>query len=91
MKSNSEFVDNKFKTLSDILEVEVKFSQDGNDQNLVHPVYDVNEMLSRLVGLFVLTGLHVPVSFAPSYNNVHANVEFWKESIKKQTEQNPES
>ena len=72
------FIDEKMRKLSDAMEVEIKFAQDEKDAGLVHPVYDANAIISKMIALFVYSGMNVPVTFAPSYNNVHASIELWK-------------
>lgn len=65
--------------------IEVKFTPDPQDQGRVIPAYDVNAILSKMIALFVFSGLSVPSSFAPPYNRVHADVEWWKKYMAEAT------
>ena len=35
--------------------------------------------MSKILALMVYSGITVPSTFAPGYNRVHADVEFWKQ------------
>ena len=88
----NEFIDEKLRTLSDAMEVEIKYCQEKDSEGKVLPAYDVNSIISKMIALLVYSGLHVPSSFSPSYNSVHAGVEYWKrrrEEHEKATEPKP--
>lgn len=78
----NNFVEDKLKELSSVMEVEVQFGESQGDQGRVMPVFNVNGIISKMLALFVFSGLHVPHSFPPSFNSVHADIEFWKQRIK---------
>lgn len=85
-----EKVDSILKNLSDLMGIPIQFHQTSEDQGIVIPAYDVNAIISKMIALFVFSGLNVPSSFAPPYNRVHADIEWWKqqmESISKQPAQ----
>lgn len=73
--------------ISDELGVEVKFAPDTEDNGKVIPAFDVNAMISKMVALFVFSGLSVPSSFAPPYNRVHADIEWWKKTFEEASKQ----
>ena len=81
---------NKILTdVSDIFGVEVRFVQ-TEDEGKVRPSFNVDAVISKMIALFVYSGLNVPSSFAPPYNRVHADVEWWKNKfneIKNQPEE----
>ena len=61
------------------LECKIDFSDDA--QNKVSPVFSLDEMLSKLIGLLVYCGASVPIHSFPPYQRVHADVEFWKKHL----------
>lgn len=77
-KSIEDKITDRLKIVSDALEVEVTLVGDPKDENRVQPHFDINDIVGKLLGLSVYCGWSVPINFAPSYNAVHANVEFWK-------------
>jgi hypothetical protein len=83
MNETQKQIDKILSTLSDLLQVPIEFRQTIEDQGRVLPAYDVNAILSKQIALFVYTGLSVPSSFAPAYNRVHADVEWWKQHFEK--------
>lgn len=76
-----EKIDNILNSLSDLMGIEVKFSPNNEDQGKVNPVYDINGILSKMIALFVFSGLNVPTTFPPPYNRVHADIEWWKKEM----------
>lgn len=78
---SKDFIEKKLMELSVITGTEIKFSEDAANENKIVPAYNINEIISKILGLFVYQGINVPHSFAPSYNNVHACIEFWKRKI----------
>ena len=71
------FAVDKMLQLSKIMEVEVKFNQDKEGGEKVEPVFDASAIISKMLALFVFCGANIPSTFAPSYNRVHADVEYW--------------
>lgn len=49
----------------------------------VYPQISIDELVSKLLALLVFCGANVPSHFAPAYNRVHADVEFWKKELEK--------
>jgi hypothetical protein len=67
-------------TISRALDVTVHL-RPSPEQGRMAPHYDVVAILSKLLALFVYTGLHVPYAFPPAYNRVHADVDFWRRRL----------
>jgi hypothetical protein len=78
-------IDEIFTQLSDLLHVPIDFKQVLEEEGIVVPAYDVNAIISKQLALFVYAGLNVPNSFAPPYNRVHADVEWWKQIFEKES------
>lgn len=76
-----EKIDGILTSMSDLMGVKIEFVQDGEDQGKVIPAFDINAILSKMVGLCVFSGLSVPSSFAPTYNRVNADIEWWKKTM----------
>lgn len=79
--STEEKINDIFTKISDALDVPIGFAEDKDDQNKVIPVFDVNGFFSKLVALCVYSGFGVPSTFAPAYNRVHADIEFFKKKF----------
>lgn len=78
MSKVDEKIDEVLREISELLDVKIEFHPLKEDQGRVVPSYDVNGIISKLVALMIFSGLNVPSSFAPSYNRVHADIEWWK-------------
>jgi HSP90 family molecular chaperone len=79
MLTQKERIDQILKEISDLMGVPIQFHQAAEeDQGRVIPAYDVNAIISKMIALFVFSSVNVPSSFAPAYNRVHADVEWWK-------------
>lgn len=85
VKSTDEIVQEKLVSISDALEVKVEFVTNEANANVVHPAFNPDAMISKLLALLVYSGVSVPSTFAPGYNRVHADVEFWKAYIAEKT------
>ena len=66
--------------ISKILDIEVTMIASGEDQKVV-PHYNVDATFSKYLALLIYAGLTVPVGFAPHYNRVHADIEYWKKKF----------
>lgn len=67
-------------TISRVLDTEVVLTA-GDDQKLT-PHFDVNGFISKMIALFVYAHLIVPTqAFMPSYNQVNADIEYWKKKF----------
>lgn len=75
---NDDQVKEIMTKMSDLMGVEITFVQDTQDQGRVIPAYDVNGIFSKMIALCVYSSLNVPSTFAPPYNRVHADIEWWK-------------
>lgn len=78
MSETEKKIEEILNGISKYLETEITLIEDPNNNNRVTPHYDMNGAVSKLIALFVYCGMNVPNSFAPPYNRVHADVEFWK-------------
>lgn len=83
MKVNQE-VEDIFLSVSSALKSDVQFATVSEGERVI-PLFDINGVISKLVALMVYSGMVVPSSFAPAFNRVHADIEFWKKTF----EQNP--
>lgn len=89
-KLTKEKIEDIMKRVSDMMDV--KFELVSVEDNRLEPMFDVDAIVSKFMALLVYSGLNVPSSFAPPYNRVHADIEFWKkrfESDKPKEEQAP--
>ena len=77
-KSIEEIVQDKLTKVSDAREVPVNFVASEKEANHVKPAYNPDDMISKLIAILVFSGVNIPITFAPPYNRVHADVEFWK-------------
>ena len=77
-----------FLALSEALRTKVEFASGGEGQP-IKPYFDINALISKIVALMVYSGMTVPSSFAPAFNRVHADVEFWKKEFEKNKESAP--
>ena len=82
-KSTDQIVQDKLTAISDALEVPVQFAANEADANVVRPAYNPDAIISKLLALLVFSGISVPSTFAPGYNRVHADIEFWKKYMAK--------
>lgn len=81
-----ERIDSVFMKISEALDVPVEFASHQETQK-VKPHFDINAMVSKMTALLVYCGLNVPLSsVAPTYNRVHADVEYWKRKFEDQPE-----
>lgn len=76
-----EKIDQVMTELSNIMGVKIEFAADPEDQGRALPVYNIDAVVSKMLAFFVFTGLTVPSSFAPPYNRVHADIEWWKSQM----------
>ena len=76
--TNEEKINEIFTELSDLMGVEIQFKMDEEDQGRMIPAYNIDAVISKMLALFVFSGLNVSSSFAPPYNRVHADIEWWK-------------
>lgn len=77
-----------FLSVSSALKSDVQFVSPVEGEK-VTPLFDINGIISKLVALMVYSGMVVPSSFAPAFNRVHADVEFWKKTLEQQAAENP--
>lgn len=70
--------DKIFEGISKLLDVEIVFLNTEENQNRLVPAFDVNAVISKFIALCVYRSMNVPSTFAPPYNRVHADVEYWK-------------
>lgn len=77
-KTVEQTVQDILTQVSDALQVPVNFAASEADANVVRPTYNPDAMVSKLLALLVYSGISVPSTFAPAYNRVHADIEFWK-------------
>ncbi len=89
MTETQKKTDEILTKLSDMFQVPIEFQQIKEDHGRVIPAYDINAIISKMIGLFVYSGLVVPINFAPAYNRVHADVEWWKKVFEKLETENP--
>lgn len=82
VRSEEDKIQEIFSVICDITESQVRLGQLGEGEK-VKPEFDINGTISKLVALTVYCGMNVPTSFAPSYNRVHADIEYWKQRFKK--------
>lgn len=82
-------IDEILHALSDATGIAIEYRPLEEDQGRVVPIYDVNAILSKIVALMVFSGHPFPATFAPSYNRVHADIEWWKQEMA-QLEAEPE-
>ena len=75
--------------ICDLMEAEVQLVADENNEGKVTPHLDINGAISKLMALLVYCGMNVPVDFGPSYNRVHADVEYWKKRFSSTAEVAP--
>lgn len=78
MLNREETSDQILKSLSELMGVPINYRPLQEDQGKVVPEYDINSIISKMLAFFVYNGLNVPINFAPAYNRVHADVEWWK-------------
>ena len=76
-------IDEILHSISDLLGVPVDYHPLQEDQGRVIPSYNVNAIISKFIALMVFNGLTVPTSFPPTYNCVHADIEWWKQQVEK--------
>lgn len=81
-RSPEEQINEIFSIVCDITHSEVRL-EPGKEGEQAKPSFDINGAISKLVALSVYCGLNVTASFGPSYNRVHADVEFWKQYFQK--------
>lgn len=72
--------------LSELMGVEVKIVDDPKEQGKAVPAHNIDAIISKMMALFVFCGFNVPSSFAPAYNRVHADVEWWKQHFEAKPE-----
>jgi len=85
---NDKQVEDIFLTLSSALKTTVDFASDGEGQP-VKPYFDINGVISKLTALMIYSGMYVPSYFAPAYNRVHADIEFWKKELEQVIQMDP--
>lgn len=76
-RPEDEQIQEIFSVICDMTGAEVRLDAPV-DGGKAKPAFDINGAISKLVALSVYCGMNVPNSFAPSYNRVHADVEYWK-------------
>ena len=81
-QSEDEQIQQIFSILCDITGSEIKLSA-AADGGKVQPAFDINGVISKIVALSVYCGMNTPNSFGPSYNRVHADIEYWKKIFQK--------
>lgn len=72
-----KLIEEKLSAISKILEVDIELTEDKENENKLRPSYNMPAMISKLYALFVYAGWPVGAGI-PSYNGVHADIEFWK-------------
>ena len=77
-KSTEERINQLLSEVSKLFDVEVALIADPQNENKVTYHFDMNAVVSKMIALWVYCGFNVPSSFAPPYNRVHADIEFWK-------------
>lgn len=73
-------VEEIFLSVSKALKANVEFASEGEGMP-VKPYFDINGIISKLTALMVYSGMTVPSNYAPAYNRVHADIEFWKKEF----------
>ena len=77
-RSTDEQIQEIFAVICDLTGAEVRLDS-ASDGGKVKPAFDLNGAISKIVALSVYCGMNVPNDFGPSYNRVHADVEYWKQ------------
>ena len=76
--------------VSDALGVKIELKDEEEGKRL-SPVFDSQAIVSKFMALMVYCGWNTPVFFAPPYNRVHADVEWWKSQLEKKSDATPET
>lgn len=78
--TKEEEIERIFSGISELLGVEIEMR--ANEGEKLKPHFNLDAIISKFLALMTYCGWNVPsAGILPSYNRVHADVEFWRKKF----------